>query len=43
LPKHGSLPVDRYLAPICTGLTSLLTAALLFFAWEDQRAVEKRQ
>ena len=33
----GSLPLDRCLAPLCVGITALLTAALLLFAWNDRR------
>jgi apolipoprotein N-acyltransferase len=29
LPTHGALPVDRYLAPICTGITAVMVVALL--------------
>jgi len=38
LPMHGSLPIDRYLAPLCVGLTGLVTIILLLLAWRDQRA-----
>ena len=37
LPMRGSLPLDRYLAPICVGITGLVTVTLLFFAWKDKR------
>jgi apolipoprotein N-acyltransferase len=37
LPMHGSLPLDRYLAPVCTGTTGLVTAVLLLLAWRDKR------
>jgi len=36
LPPHGSLPLDRFLAPICTAITTLVTAALLLLAWKDR-------
>ena len=36
LPSHGSLPLDRFLAPICTGLTAIITMALLWLAWKDR-------
>lgn len=35
---HGSLPPDRLLAPLCTGITAILTLALLALAWKDQRS-----
>jgi apolipoprotein N-acyltransferase len=38
LPMHGGLPLDRWLAPLCTGVTGIITAALLFFTWNDGRA-----
>ncbi len=38
LPSHGSLPLDRFLAPLCTGVTGIVTAILLFLAWKDKRA-----
>jgi apolipoprotein N-acyltransferase len=41
LPSHGSLPLDRFLAPICTGMTGIVTAILLFLAWKDKRAKPK--
>jgi apolipoprotein N-acyltransferase len=41
LPMHGSLPLDRYLAPVCTGITGIVTAVLLFFAWQGKRAKPK--
>ena len=30
LPARGSLPLDRYLAPLCVGITTVLLASLLF-------------
>jgi len=41
LPTHGSLPLDRCLAPLCTALTGIITALLLFLTWEDKRAKPK--
>lgn len=35
LPPRGSIPLDRYLAPLCVGVTGLVTAVLLFFAWKE--------
>ena len=37
LPLRGSLPWDRWLAPLCTAVTGLLLAALLFFARKRKR------
>jgi apolipoprotein N-acyltransferase len=37
LPSRGSLPLDRFLAPICTGATGIVTAILLFLAWKEKR------
>ena len=39
--SRGSLPLDRYLAPICVGITTVVTAALLFLTWQDKRARRK--
>jgi len=41
LPMHGSIPLDRYLAPLCTGITGIVLATLLLLAWRDQRARPK--
>jgi len=40
LPSHGSLPLDRYLAPVCTALTALVTAALLFLTWKGKPEIQ---
>jgi apolipoprotein N-acyltransferase len=37
LPMRGSLPLDRYLAPLCVAVTSIVTAVLLFLTWNDNR------
>jgi apolipoprotein N-acyltransferase len=37
LPSKGSLPLDRWLAPICTGATALITFCLLFLTWRQYR------
>jgi apolipoprotein N-acyltransferase len=37
LPRQGSLPLDRVLAPICTDITAFVTATLLFLALKDKR------
>jgi len=36
LPMRGSLPLDRYLAPLCVALTGIVTTVLLFLAWKDK-------
>jgi len=41
LPSRGSLPLDRYLAPLCTVLTGIVTAILLFLTWKDKHAKPK--
>jgi apolipoprotein N-acyltransferase len=41
LPSHGSLPLDRFFAPLCTGATGIVTAILLFLAWKDKRTKPK--
>jgi len=41
LPTHGSLPLDRFLAPLCVGVTGIVTVILLFLAWKDKRAKPK--
>jgi predicted amidohydrolase len=38
LPSRGSLPLDRFLAPLCTGVTGIVTAILLFLTWKEKRA-----
>jgi predicted amidohydrolase len=43
LPRQGSLPMDRWLAPLCTGITGLLTAALLWLNWRDKIRAPKPQ
>ena len=35
LPMHGSLPLDRYFAPLCVGVTGLVTAVLLLLNWKN--------
>ena len=41
LPPRGALPLDRVLAPICTGLTAIVLAVLLILNWRDERARRK--
>jgi apolipoprotein N-acyltransferase len=36
LPTRGSLPLDRYLAPLCVALTCIVTAVLLFLTWKEK-------
>jgi len=35
LGSHPRLPFDRFLAPLCTGITALIMAHLLFLTWRD--------
>jgi apolipoprotein N-acyltransferase len=37
LPMRGSLPLDRWLAPICVGITAVVLLALLVLDWQDKR------
>jgi apolipoprotein N-acyltransferase len=37
LPGSGSIPLDRFLAPLCTGLTGIVIGTLLFLAWREKR------
>lgn len=41
LPMRGSLPLDRFLAPLCVGVTGIVTAILLFLTWKEKRAKPK--
>jgi apolipoprotein N-acyltransferase len=41
LPSRGSLPLDRFLAPICTGATGIVLLALLLLNWKDNRVKPK--
>ena len=38
LPMRGTIPLDRYLAPLCVAVTGIVTAVLLFLTWKDKRA-----
>jgi apolipoprotein N-acyltransferase len=38
LPMCGARPLDRYLAPLCVGLTGIITLTLLILAWREKRA-----
>jgi len=35
--SKGSLPLDRFLAPTCVGITAAVTLGLLLLAWRDRR------
>ena len=37
LPLHGSLPLDRWLAPLCSVATGFILASLLVLGWKDKR------
>jgi apolipoprotein N-acyltransferase len=37
LPRHGTLPLDRLLAPLCTGITGMVIAWLLWSNWRERR------
>ena len=37
LPSAGALPLDRWLAPGCVGVTGFVIAMLLFLTWKDAR------
>ena len=43
LPSRGALPLDRFLAPACTGLTGMILAALLFLEWNERRFKNKKR
>jgi apolipoprotein N-acyltransferase len=36
LRSLGRLPLDRFLAPLCTAITALVLAVLLFLAWKER-------
>ena len=42
LPRQGSIPIDRYLAPLCVGATGIVTAILLLLAWRDKHLAAKK-
>ena len=37
----GVRPLDRWLAPLCVVVTAIVTAVLLFFAWQEKRIRSK--
>jgi apolipoprotein N-acyltransferase len=41
LPTYGSRPVDRFLAPICVGMTGVILIALVILTWKDGRMKPK--
>jgi apolipoprotein N-acyltransferase len=41
LPSHGSIPIDRGIAPFCVIVTGVITAGLLLATWVEKRSVEK--
>src|ERR1017187_9106050 len=41
LPPKGSLPLDRFLAPVCVGMTAVVLLTLLVLTWQDKRARPK--
>ncbi|MGH7976813.1 MAG: nitrilase-related carbon-nitrogen hydrolase [Limisphaerales bacterium] len=41
LPSHGSLPLDRFFAPLCVIATGVIPAVLLFLTWKDKRNAKK--
>ena len=41
LPPKGSLPLDRFLAPVCVGITAVVLLTLLVLTWQDKRARPK--
>lgn len=43
LPRQGSLPLDRWFAPFCTGLTGIVTAWLLVSNWRGRRGKNPKQ
>jgi apolipoprotein N-acyltransferase len=43
LPIRGAIPLDRFLAPLCGGVTTIVTAVLLFCNWKDNSHVKKNQ
>ena len=41
LPIRGSIPLDRWLAPVCVGITAVVLLTLLVLDWRDQRTRTK--
>ena len=42
LPRRGSLPLDRVFAPVCTAITAMILAVLLFLEWKAKRALQTK-
>ena len=42
LPRQGSIPIDRYFAPLCVGVTGIVTAILFMLTWSDKRLAAKK-
>jgi apolipoprotein N-acyltransferase len=42
LPRQGSIPLDRFLASLCVGVTGIVMAILLLLAWRDKRLAIKK-
>jgi len=42
LPIRGSIPLDRYLAPLCVGVTGIVMTTLLLLAWKEKQAALKK-
>ncbi len=43
LPMRGSIPLDRLLAPVCTGITTVVLLTLLVLDWQDKRALRLKK
>jgi apolipoprotein N-acyltransferase len=41
LPRKGVLPMDRFLAPVCVAITTVIAAMLLFLTWKEKRGRPK--
>jgi len=37
LPMRGTMPRDKYLAPVCVTIAAIILMALLLLAWRDKR------
>jgi apolipoprotein N-acyltransferase len=43
LPMRGTMPLDRWLAPLCVAVTSMLIVTLLFLAWKERKSSSSNQ
>ncbi len=43
LPARGTLPLDRFLAPVCCGLAVLILAGLLWLWWQSELAASAKR